>query len=157
MLNLLSTSFVLVNTLFLLILILFLYKFKRSIPDIQQVLDDVGESIGEQLSGIFEKPMVSRAMSVMGKESGKVRGNKALMNKVATKAIGQNVLAKKALEYLDITPMEGLQLLNDPTFGPMIQGLIGQFSKGAAGGFGGFKPPNNGQQGLAGYNYPREQ
>ena len=152
-----STVFLLVNTIILVGLVIVLYKFKRSIPDIQQVLDDVGESIGEQLSGIFEKPAVSKAMGILGKRSGEVRGNKALMNKVANKAIGQNVLAKKALEYLDITPMEGLQLLNDPTFGPMIQGLIGQFSKGAAGGFGGFKPPNNGQQGLAGYNYPREQ
>jgi hypothetical protein len=127
----LVTALIILNTLLLGALIVFLLKFKASIPDIQQVLDDVGASISEQLTQIFEKPSVSRAMSVLGSKSGDARASKALKAKVAEKALGSNVLVKKALEYLDITPVEGLELMNDPTIGPIIQNAL-------AGGLGGF-------------------
>lgn len=136
----LVTALIVLNTMLLGALIIILFTFKAAIPDIQQVLDDVGASISEQMAQIFEKPSVSRAMSVLGKESGSKRASAALKNKVAEKALGSNILAKKALEYLDITPLEGFELMNDPTFGPVIRNMIGGFSKGL-GGLGGSNSP----------------
>ena len=157
MLNVLTACLSLVSTVLLLGMIVFLYKFKASMPDIQQVLDDVGASIGDQLSGIFEKAPVKRAMTVLGKESGTVRASAALKNKVAEKALGQNVLLKKALEYLDITPLEGLELMNDPMLGPTIRGLMANFAKGGQGLLGGLGGGSFGNNGGGRVDYGREE
>lgn len=130
-----------VSTVLLVLMIMFLYKFKRSIPDIQQVLDDVGSSIGEQLTSIFEKPVVKASMTNLSKKSGEVRADKALRNRVAEKAIGSNVLLKKALDYFDVTPIEGLQLMNDPMIGPFIQRFIANLAQGGQGLLKGFNNP----------------
>ena len=135
MFELLTTALSLLSTVLLLVMITFLYKFKRDLPDIEQVLVDVGESVGEQLSGIFEKPMVKQSMSIMGKESGRVRSSDALKNKVAEKALGQSIVVKKALEYFDLTPLEGIELMQDPMFGPIIQGFIQKGGQGLLKGF----------------------
>ena len=126
--------------------IVFLYKFKAGLPDFQQIFDEFGEGMGSTISALVKDPMVSRAMSTLGKKSGDVRANTALKNKVATKLVGQNLLLKKGLEYLGISPFEGLELMSDPTMGPMIQNVMGMLQKGAGkalGGFGGggSRPP----------------
>lgn len=128
--NELLTILSVANTVLLGVLIIFLLKFKRSIPDIQQVLDDVGQSIGEQFSGIFEKPAVSKAMSVLGKKSGMVRADAALRKKAADGIIQQIPAAGFVLDQLGMTAEEGLRLLNDPMIGPMIQNML---SKGTGG------------------------
>ena len=142
MFELLITALSLSSTVMVAVLIVFLYKFNRGIPDlIQGVLNDVGG----QLDEIFKNPVVKGVMSSMGKKSGDVRANKALKNKVAEKALGGNVLLKKALEYLDITPMEGLELMGDPTVGPVIRNLMAGFQKGGSNllsGLGGGNSPN---------------
>ena len=140
MFELLLTALNLLSTALLLVMITFLYKFKRDLPDIEQVLVDVGESIGEQLTGIFKDPMVKQSMSVMGKKSGDVRADKALKNRVADKALGQSVIVKKALDYFGLSALEGLELMQDPTFGPIIQGFI---QKGGQGLLKGFNSPGN--------------
>lgn len=137
--NELITVLIVLNTILTGGLIVLLAFFKRSIPDIQEVLLDVGESIGEQLKGVFEKPIVKGAMSQLGKKSGEVRADAALRNRVAEKAIGSNVLLKKALEYFDVTPIEGLQLINDPMIGPFIQRFIANLAQGGQGLLGGLK------------------
>ncbi|GAI23449.1 unnamed protein product, partial [marine sediment metagenome] len=104
-------------------LIMFLYIFKRGLPDFAQVFDNLGGDISATFSEILAKPVVKASMSNLGSKSGEARASKALKNKVAEKALGQNVLLKKALEYLDITPIEGLELMGDPTMGPMISNL----------------------------------
>lgn len=123
------------------VLIILLLKFKSEIPDIQQVLDDVGASIGEQFAGIFEKPAVTKAMSVLGKKSGEVRADKALRSKAANAILDQFPSARFILEQLDMTPEEGLQLLRDPMVGPYIQNML---SKGAQG-LGGFLGSSSGR------------
>lgn len=47
---------------------------------IQEAIDGVGEALGE----IFEKPLVKQSMSMLGQASGKVRGDNAMMGKIAT-------------------------------------------------------------------------
>lgn len=89
-----------------------------------QILFDVGESIGEHFSEIFEKPTVKQAMSVMGKKSGEVRADAALRNKAADKLLEGYPSIGFILDQLDLTPVEGLQLLRDPLIGPTIQGMI---------------------------------
>ena len=100
----LGTIFSVVSTVLLAILIMLLLKFQRSIPDIQQVLDDVGASISEQLGDIFAKPAVSKAMSVLGQKSGEARAGKALRNKAAEGLLQQYPSIKFILEQLDLTP-----------------------------------------------------
>ena len=97
---------------------------------IQSVLNDVGESISEQINANFSTPSVKRAMSVLGKESGAVRTNAALQNKVADKVISENPIIARVLDYFDISPLEGLQLMNDPMFSGLIQKYAGQFLGG---------------------------
>ena len=130
-----------VSTVLLAFVIMFLYKFKRSIPDIQQILDDVGSSIGEQLTGIFEKPIVKASMTQLGKKSGEFRADKALKTRVAEKALGQSIIVKKALEYFGLSPLEGIELMRDPTFGPIIQGFIAKGGQGLLGDLGGGNSP----------------
>lgn len=132
------TALSLANTVLLALLIMFLLRFKRSIPDIQQVLDDVGASIGDQLAGLFEKPMVKRAMSTLGKKSGEVRANSALRDKAADKLLEGVPSVGFILDQLDLSPTEGLQLLQDPLVGPFIKNAIAGGLKGfKGGGFGG--------------------
>lgn len=131
-----QTALSLISTVLLAVLIVLLLKFKRELPDIQQVLDDVGASISEQLGDIFAKPAVSKAMSVLGQKSGEVRANKALRNKAAEGLLARFPSAKFILDQLDITPIEGLQLMNDPIVGPMIQGALQKGLSGLSKGFG---------------------
>jgi len=122
------------QTVLLAFLIYKLSSFQRSLPDVQEVLDDVGTSIAEQLSSVLEKPMVKRAMSTLGKQSGEVRADNALRERAADKILGQYPSINLILDQLKMTPMEGLQLLNDPLIGPFIKGAIqkgiGGFLKG---------------------------
>lgn len=97
------------------------FYFKRTIPTI---LNDVGEDIGEQFSNIFEKPTVKQAMSVMGKRSGEVRASDALRNKAANKILESYPSIGFILDQLNLSPIEGVQLINDPLIGPMIKGVI---------------------------------
>ena len=129
-----------------------LLKFKANIPDllhdtVQEGLDTIGTTFSE----VFEKPQVKRAMTVLGKQSGEVRASDALKERIAEKAIGNSILIKKACEYFDITPVEGLELMQDPTFGPLIQGFIqkgGASLSKALGGLGGGSQHNSpGRQG----------
>lgn len=122
------TYFSVVDTILLAVMIIFLLKFKRSIPDIQQVLNDVGSSVSEQFVNIFEKPAVNRAMSVLGKKSGEVRTDKALVSKAANAIIEQLPAAGFVLDQLGMTPEEGIRLLRDPMIGPFIQNMLAQGS-----------------------------
>jgi len=141
------TSLVVVNTILLVVMIVFLLKFKRSIPDIQQVLNDVGGSITEQLANIFKEgvqsPVVSKAMGILGKASGEVRADKATKKKVIDAVMEQQPGLSVILERIGISPEEGFSLLRDPTFGPIIQGFlakglgsIGKLAQGFDGGGG---------------------
>ena len=105
-------------------------------PDIQAILDDVGASISETFEGTFKNPAVKNFMSQMGKKSGDVRADKALKERVADKALGNSILIKKACEYFGITALEGLELMQDPTFGPIIQGFIQKGGQGLLSGIG---------------------
>ena len=135
----LVTCLIVLNTVLLGALIVLLATFKRGLPDLLQgALNDVGG----QLSEIFEKPQVQRAMSVLGKKSGDVRADKALKNRVADKALGQSVIMKKALDYFGLSALEGIELMQDPTFGPIIQGFIQKGGQGLLKGFN-----NNGASG----------
>jgi len=124
----LITSLCLLNTILLLVMGVFLLKFKRSIPDIQQVLNDVGGSITEQLANIFKEgvqsPVVSKAMGILGKASGEVRADKATKKKVIDAVMDQQPGLSMILEKIGISPEEGFSLLRDPTFGPIIQGFL---------------------------------
>ena len=119
-----------INTVLLTSLALVLLKIKRGIPDFEQVFDDFGGSVSEILNKNFSKPAVSKAMSVLGSKSGEARANKALRNKAANAVLAKQPLIKMALEELDISPLEGLQLMNDPVVGPMIQGLMARGAQG---------------------------
>lgn len=60
---------------------------------IQIAIDGVGEALGE----IFEKPLVKQSMSMLGQASGKVRGDNAMMDKIATDVLnGPKIAAIKA-------------------------------------------------------------
>lgn len=60
---------------------------------IQMAIDGVGEALGE----VFEKPLVKQSMSMLGQASGKVRGDNAMMNKIATDVLsGPKLQAIKA-------------------------------------------------------------
>lgn len=131
-------------------LIVKLYNFERSAPDlIQDALNDVGA----QISKIFEKPVVKASMTNLGKRSGEVRASTALKNRVAKQVMGQNVLISKACEALGITPMEGLQLMQDPTIGPMIQGMMGKIQAGAGGLLGNLGGGGNGGPNAPGSSF----
>jgi len=98
---------------------------KRKLP---VLLTDVGmgltEQIGEALGQMIEKPMVKRAMSALGTKSGEVRADKALVDRVADSVLDSSPLVKMAIEKLGISPVEALSLYNDPTVGPIIQGIL---------------------------------
>jgi len=98
------------------------------------ILEDVavgaGESITESLKKTFESPNMQRAMSILGQKSGDVRADKAVRKKAADGIMDQMPVIKMVLDKIGLSPLEGLQLMNDPTFGPMIQNFIGNIGKG---------------------------
>ena len=153
----LITSLVVLNTILLAVMIMFLLKFKRSIPDIQQVLDDVGGSISEQISSIFKEgiqsPVVSKAMGILGKASGEVRADKATKKKVIDAVMEQQPGLSMILDRLGISAEEGFSLLRDPTFGPVIQGFLAKGLGGLQKGLGSLGGGNNGSQGSGKIGY----
>jgi len=136
----LVTSLTVLNTLLLAVLIMFLLKFKREVPDLIPDFEEIGTEfagkIGETIKGVLEGPAVSKAMGILGKHSGEARADKALQKKVAGKLMDQMPGIGMILEQFDLTPVEGLKLMNDPLVGPLIQrglaaaqGAIGKFGQ----------------------------
>lgn len=114
-----------------------LIYLKKSIPKlIQNVLDDVGG----QITATLKDPQVKHAMSIMGKKSGEVRADSALRERVADSVISQSPVIERVLEELDITPIEGLKLMNDPLFAPIINQVMGKLKSGQGEGSGGGLP-----------------
>ena len=118
-------------------LIMFLYIFKRSLPDFGQVFDNLGGDISAAFSEIVSKPVVKASMSQLGSKSGDVRAARALKKRVADTVVSKNLLLKKGLEYLDISSVEGLELMADPTLGPVIRNVMASLQDGASGLLGG--------------------
>lgn len=140
--EILSLALIVLNLIITLAFTVLVLRFFKRMPDlIQNVLNDVGA----QLNEIFANPTIKKAYSIMGKQSGQVRADAALQNKVANKFVENSPVIKKALEVLDITPIEGLQLLNDPFLGPMIQSFMGlnQNPGNSGAPFGGIGIPRN--------------
>ena len=107
-----------------------LKRYSTSVDEnVQQAITDVAGQISESFQEVFETPSVSRAMSVLGKKSGQVRADKAVLNKFSDNlpeimpSLG--ILAEK----LDMEPLEMVQLTNDPLVGPIIQRFIGSFKQ----------------------------
>ena len=119
------------------LLCVFLYKFQRSLPDFTQIFDNLGGDISAAFSEIVSKPVVKASMSQLGAKSGDVRAAKALKKRVADTVVSKNILLKKGLEYLDISSVEGLELMADPTLGPVIRNVMGSLQDGASGLLGG--------------------
>lgn len=120
----------LIPTMAIILLILYI---RRSIPNLMQnVLNDVGS----QITDIIAEPNVKRAMSILGSKSGEVRADNALRTKAADAIVGQSPVIERILSEIDITPLEGLKLMNDPIFGPYIQTAIQKFTEGISGGGG---------------------
>ena len=98
---------------------------RRYIPSLmQQAINDIGEQLTEGITANIKDPQVKRAMSIIGKKSGDVRADKALREKISNKIIEESPLIGKVLEYFDVTPYEGLKLLNDPFLAPWIQKFL---------------------------------
>lgn len=123
-------SVILTVLLTVLLLALLLKRTMRQFIDgeLQGILDDVGSSIGTQLNEVIASPNVKKAMSVLGSKSGEVRADKALKTRVADQLMGQYPALKMVLDQFQITPLEGLSLMNDPMIGPMIKGAISKFT-----------------------------
>lgn len=115
-------SIILTSVLSLLLLALYI---KRTLPNI---LEDVAISAGESITGhlkeTFESPNLKRAMSILGKKSGEVRASDALRTKAAEGILESYPSIGFILDQLNLTPIEGLQLMNDPLIGPMIKGAL---------------------------------
>lgn len=111
--------------------VILVLSFKKLLPNI---LEDVAVSAGEQITTLIKNeltgPQISKAMSVLGKKSGEVRANNALRSKAANKLLEGIPSINFILDQLNITPVEGLQLMNDPLIGPFIRGAL---QKGIAG------------------------
>ena len=133
----LGTALSLITTVMVACLIIFLYKFQRSLPDFGQVFDNLGGDISAAFTEIVSKPVVKASMSQLGAKSGDVRAAKALKKKVADTIVSKNLLLKKGLEYLDISSEEGLELMADQTLGPVIRNVMASLQDGASGFLGG--------------------
>ena len=113
---------------------LFIQKLESKLPEI---LESVGLSVAEQIRDMikqeFLNPNVKRFFSHIGTEGGEVKTNKALVSRVSNTILDQYPAAKMVLDRLNITPEEGLTLLNDPTVGPLIRQALGQLTAGLGG------------------------
>lgn len=136
------------NACALLVMIVFLYIFKRSIPIL---LQDALNDVGAQLNEMFKNPQVSRAMSVLGKKSGEARAATALRNKAAKAMIGQTPALGMIAKQLGFTELEAVSLMNDPMFGPLIQKGIGMAQKALSGAAGGSFPSGSSSGSFRGY------
>ncbi|MBA7530797.1 hypothetical protein ES705_23008 [subsurface metagenome] len=114
-------------------LIIKMYNFEHSLPDFQQIFDEFGGGISATFKEIVTNPTVKASFSNMGKQSGDVRAARALKKRVADTVVGKNLLLKKGLEYLDISSVEGLELMADPTLGPVIRNIMASLQDGASG------------------------
>jgi len=141
----LGTCLQLVSIVLTASLIVFLYIFKRGLPDFEQVLDNLGGDISTSLQEIVTNPTVKASFSQLGKQSGDVRAAKALKKRVADTVVSKNMLLKKGLEYLDISSEEGLELMADQTLGPIIRNLMGSLQEGTSNFLGGLGGGGQGQ------------
>lgn len=93
----------------------------RKIPELmQQAIND----IGKQLKKTFGDPNVKRAMSILGSQSGESRADNALREKAADAIVSQSPMIGMVLEQFGISALDGLKLMNDPLFQPLIQKFL---------------------------------
>jgi len=95
--------------------------------NVQEAINDVATQIADKFTDTMRDPNVKRAMSIIGKESGVVRAEKATLNKFNENL--PNVIPSLGLigEKLGMEPLELMQLWGDPIVGPIIQGVVGSF------------------------------
>ena len=106
--------------------IIYVAKLKRAIPSIDEIVD----TFVEQMEEVFSKPQIKRAMSLLGKQGAEVKASGALREKVADNIMSQYPAIGLILDQFGLSPLEGLQLLNDPIIGRWIRGFL----EGQAGG-----------------------
>jgi len=94
------------------------------------VVPNIGRAFQQGISETFAEPNVKRAMSILQSQGVESRVDNTTREKVADKVMESYPIAQKALEYFNITPIEGLKLMNDPMFAPIIQKAIGQLGGG---------------------------
>lgn len=100
----------------------------------QQAIVDVAEQISGTLVASLNDPMTKRAMSILGKQSGVVRAEKATLDKF-NEALPNMIPSLGIIgEQLGMEPLEMLQLLNDPLVGSILQGFLGGGGGGGASG-----------------------
>lgn len=134
MLSILEALILVVSTAGLTLALLVLYV-RKAIPSmLNSVAMGVSEHINEGLKETFASPNVKKAFTILGKQSGAVRADGALRNRVADQLIGKYPSINMILDQLDLTPIEGLQLINDPLIGPFIKGFMEKGLKGVLGG-----------------------
>ena len=95
--------------------------FEGFIDDFQASLENIAAEQAQNVKEVLAEPTVKRAMGIIGARSGEVRADKALRTKVANIAVEQSPLLGKVLEAFNLTPLEGLKILNDPLIRPMIE------------------------------------
>lgn len=99
----------------------------RTLP---KILSDMGEDVTEAFGAIFEKPMTKRAMSILGKESGRVR-----LDASAENALAENILNNMTPEIrmvLDRVAPDFIETYGADTalalatkYAPLIQQFLG--------------------------------
>ena len=123
---------------FLMSVVLLTIIWKRKLPNlIQQVLDDVSGSFGEQVKLVFADPNVKKAFTILGNQSGEVRGLKAVENQISSAVLEKTIGDYKPLADtlgIDIDGMIEkygatgvLNLINKVR--PMLGGIAGGMGK----------------------------
>ena len=120
----LENTLTIILTSVLTCVVLALY-IKRNLPKIlTDVAVGVSDDIRQGLEETFATPNVKKAFSILGKQSGEVRADAALVDRVAANVVKASPLLDMALKKFGISATEALTLANDPTIGPIIQGFL---------------------------------
>lgn len=122
-------AFLIVLTTSILTNVIMFVALRKLLPNViaevgKDLSNNFSESFNEGLKETFSEPNVKKAFSILGKQSGSVRANDALRNRTAEKLLEGVPSIGFLLDQLDLTPVEGLQLLQDPLIGGFIQGFI---------------------------------
>ena len=127
-------------------------KERKYIQTFRQLKTEFMDPVADSLAAItklFESGMMGRAMSILGKQSGNARADKALVKQFNTAIKGKSPVVNAFSQFIGMEPTDLMRIAGDPALEPYVGPLLTNLLSGQLGqNNGGDLPNRNSGKGI---------